>query len=122
MKKEFSKEELQERANNIFEQFPKAEKVYATLDGNTFLEENRARLHAGKGTVATFERPLPTEIQTSKPKSAQDLIEEINTLESLDDLDALALNESRKTVLEAINKRKAFLDSQATENAQKQAE
>lgn len=109
MKKEFSKEELQERANEVFEQFPKAEKVHATLDGNTFLEENRAKLHAGKGMVVTFEKPVFEAI--AKPKTANELIEEINLIEIIEVLETLALNETRKTVLEAITKRRAVLET-----------
>lgn len=112
MKKEFSKEELQESANKVFEQFPNAKKVYATLDGNTFLDENRARLHAGKGMVVPFEKPVPTpDEQTTKPKTAPELIEEINLLESKEALEALEINETRKTVLESITKRKAVLEA-----------
>lgn len=123
MKKEFSKEELQENANKVFEQFPNAKKVYATLDGNTFLDENRARLHAGKGMVVPFEKPVPTPAeQTTKPKTAPELIEEINLLENVEALEDLALNENRKTVLEAISKRKALLESQPKDNAGNQPE
>ncbi len=56
MKKTYNKEELQVRAQEVFKQYPNAQEVYATSDGNVFLMENRAKLHAGKGNVISFVR------------------------------------------------------------------
>lgn len=71
-----SKEELKATAQKVFKQYKKAKKVFATLDGNVFLDKNRAELHAGKDTVLSFSREdladKPKEpAQTAKTKTKQ---------------------------------------------------
>lgn len=55
MKKAYNKTELEAFAKKVFKNNPTAKKAFATSDGNVFLMQNRAKLHAGaKGTVLTF--------------------------------------------------------------------
>jgi lipopolysaccharide export system protein LptA len=49
-----TKEELKAAAKAALKNYPNAKKVFATLDGNVFLDKNRAELHAGKSTVIEF--------------------------------------------------------------------
>lgn len=97
MKNTYSKEELQAKANEVFSSFENAKKVYATLDGNVFIEENRARLHAGtKGTIVPFDRPIDQDsddIKLSAPERIK-LIQEVTSLEALEAFK----NETAKTV------------------------
>lgn len=104
-KKIFSKEELEARAADVFNRFPKENKAFATTDGNVFISLNRAELHAGKGKVLTFERPYEPEAPVKEPAriSAKDAIAAI----AESDLEGLAsfADDDRKTVKEAYEKR-----------------
>lgn len=107
-KKTYSEAELKQKAEPVFDRFTNAESVFATTDGNVFLDRNRAELHAGKGRVIQFDRPVPTPEAPEEPKmTAKDAIALIETA-ALEDLADFA-NDQRKTVQEAYQKRLAIL-------------
>lgn len=111
MKKTYTEAELKEKAKEVFAQFPKANKVFATVDGNVFLQENYANMHAGaKGRVLPFDRPIDPEkaTATTKTPTADDQIKaigEITTLEALEPYKA----DTRKTVIKAVEDKTAEL-------------
>lgn len=43
--KRYSKNQLEQKAKEKFKEYPKTKKLYATSDGQFFLESNRADLH-----------------------------------------------------------------------------
>ncbi|MBF6607761.1 MAG: hypothetical protein ITG00_03380, partial [Flavobacterium sp.] len=96
-KKIYTQEELQARANDALKQFPTVNKVYATVDGNVFVDKNRAELHAGpKGRVLPFERTIevaPREYDLN----AKDTIAAIKATAKIEDLEAFKSDE-RKSV------------------------
>ena len=47
MKKTYSKAELEKKAKDVFKEYPSAKSLFATTDGQFFLDKNRANLHAG---------------------------------------------------------------------------
>lgn len=108
MYKELSKQKLEEKASVVFKDFPNANKVYATTDGNIFIEENRAWLHAGaKGKVIVMERPVVDE--PKKVKTAAEIIEEIKSATTTEQLHVFEKDEKRKTVLKAIEDKRTEL-------------
>ncbi|QAA81408.1 hypothetical protein EI546_06545 [Aequorivita sp. H23M31] len=107
-KKTYSEAELTTQAEGVFERFPDATTVFATTDGNVFLDRNRAELHAGKGRVIAIDRTLPEPEAPEAPKmNAKDSIALIQEA-TLEDLSAFA-NDERKTVQEAYQNRLAEL-------------
>lgn len=112
MKKTYTEEELKEIANGVFVEFPNANKVYATLDGNVFLDENRANLHAGvAGRVFPFDRPIEVvAVSTDKPKqTAAEIIATIELATSLEELQPFE-TDKRATVIKALEaKREALI-------------
>ncbi len=114
MSKVYSEKELKEIANGTFAEFPNAKKAYATTDGNVFLEENRARLHAGaKGTVVPFDRPIETEETgkadaPAKPAKAEDQIKAIGEATTLEELEKFK-SDTRATVVKALEAKTAEL-------------
>lgn len=111
MKKTYSESELKELAKEVFEQFPNANTVFATVDGNVFLEKNRAEIHAGKtGRIFTIERPIVKEASKEVITKADDvikLIAEVTTIEALDAFKA----DTRKTVIKAVEDKTAELEA-----------
>lgn len=105
--KELTNKELQAKADKVFADFPKAEKVYATTDGNVFLEENRANLHAKKGKVIPFDRPLSPEPLKEDNKDVK--YTAVQAIELIKEADLVGLaqfaNDTRKTVVEAYQAR-----------------
>lgn len=111
-----SKSEIKKTADKVFKTYPKANEVYATLDGNVFLSKNRAELHASglsekNNTVIPFVREggetvlekrngLPS---VSKLKEMLSGISEENELVDL--LEQEKNGEDRKTALSAIQER-----------------
>lgn len=112
MAKTYSKEELQELANETFAQYPNANKVFATVDGNVFLERNRANIHATpKGQVLEFDRPIVSEETKEKntPKlSADDSIKQIGEITEIEALEPFKAD-TRKTVVKAVEDKIAEL-------------
>lgn len=108
MKKTFSQQELKQKADEVFEQYPTAQQLYATVDGNIFLMKNRAELHSLKDKVYIFDRPLVVEAKKAKEKDnkdqgdkkltkALDIIAFIEKAEKLDDIKVYA-DDTRSTV------------------------
>ncbi len=116
MKTSYSESELKEKANEIFEAFPNANKVFATTDGNVFLEKNRAELHAGsKGKVYPFDRPTAAgnADEITYPMNAKNTIKAIKAAEKLEDLEQYKTDE-RESVIAAL----AEKTTQLTESAE----
>jgi len=65
MNKVYSKKELKAKAQEVFEQYPSEDKVFAREDGNIFFNENWAELGRGKLKVYPFDRS--DIIKTDKP-------------------------------------------------------
>lgn len=101
MGKTYSKEELQNRAEKVLEQYPQAKEVYTTPDGQVFLKKDRAELHAGKGKVYTFDRTVEVAEQKSEsaPKAltANEAIAAIKAVTELEALEVFSADE-RKSV------------------------
>lgn len=110
--KQLSKEEIEKKVAETFKGFPHTKKLYATLDGNVFIEENRAKLHATiKGTVLEFDRPIEASEENEPIKmSAQEVIKLILEAQTLEDLAKYATDE-RKTVKAAFEKRSEELEA-----------
>lgn len=118
MKKTYSKADLEKKAQGVFKDYPKADKVFATTDGQFFLDENRANLHAGaKGKVIEIANEGTSEGEstkdTIKPKSAEDLITEAKAIETIDLVEVAkeieAKGKNRTTVIAAYDARIAEL-------------
>lgn len=112
MKKTYSKAELEKKAQDHFKEYPKADKLFATTDGQFFLDENRANLHAGaKGKVIEIENEGVSEDKsdTKKPQSADALIEASKSIETIEAVEAAIVTETegknRTTVLAAYDAR-----------------
>ena len=56
MNKVYSKKELKAKAQEVFEQYPSEDKVFAREDGNIFFNENLAELGRGKLKVYPFDK------------------------------------------------------------------
>lgn len=102
---------MEKKANKVFAQYPNAKQVFATADGNCFLLENRAKMHAGpKGTVVPFDRPIEKQEESQEdstgktvsttPTKAVDVIAAINKAETLEALKAFE-SDKRATVVAA---------------------
>lgn len=118
MAKVYTKSELEALVKKTFKEFPDAKKAYATVDGNVFLLENRAYLHAGKkGTVFTFDNAVSQEEKQAEnedkkavdvqPKAVEQ-IAAINLATTLDDLEIFKSDE-RATVVKALEAKTAEL-------------
>lgn len=115
--KVYKKSELEELAKETFKKYPKARKVFATVDGNIFLDENRADLHAGKkGTVIPLDNPTSIEekeaekdekISDAQPKAVEQ-IASINAAVSLEALEIFK-EDKRATVVKALEAKTAEL-------------
>lgn len=102
------KDLIKNKVDETFKMFPDVDVLYATSDGNVFINKNYAELHANnnKGmNIETFVRPKEKEVVNIKPKSAEQLIKEITEVTSLEDLQNYVPGETRKTVLKAIEDR-----------------
>lgn len=107
-KKSYSESELKDKANDVFAQFPNAKKVYATSDGNVFLEVNRANLHAGaKGKVYPFDKPAAASKEDegqTYPLNAKNTIAAIKAVEKIEDLEQYKTDE-RTSVIAALTEK-----------------
>lgn len=103
---------IKENVAKAFKNFPETDTVYATSDGQVFLNKNRAELHATpKGRVQTFTRGVSEQeksAETNVVPNAKTTVEAIKQVATLEELKAFE-NDSRKTVIEALEKRKAEL-------------
>lgn len=106
-------QEIKNEAIAVFKAYPLAKKVFVTADGQAFLKEDRARLH--NKDFVTVNRADVIEAETevkgdaSAKKTAAELIEFIPTVETLEELEALAKGETRVTVLAAIEAQRTEL-------------
>ncbi|MFY0714124.1 hypothetical protein J1D01_10635 [Seonamhaeicola sp. NFXS20] len=112
MKKTYSKAELEKKAQAVFKNYPKAKKVFATTDGQFFLDQNRANLHAGaKGKVIEINDVIEEETEDTsiKPKSAEALINEAKSIETIEAVEAAkeveTKGKNRSTVIAAYDAR-----------------
>ncbi|CDF80573.1 hypothetical protein BN863_28610 [Formosa agariphila KMM 3901] len=113
MKKTYSKADLQKKAQGVFKSYPDADKLFATTDGQFFLDQNRANLHAGaKGKVIEVENDAvleSTETKTGKTLKAEDLIANAKDIETIEAVEAAIVQETegknRTTVLAAYDAR-----------------
>ncbi|GGA84658.1 hypothetical protein GCM10008015_26800 [Flavobacterium palustre] len=109
MKKTYTEAQLKEKANEVFAQFPKANKVFATVDGNVFLQENYANMHAGaKGRVLPFDRPIEAVKEAVKAPTADEQIKAITAVTTLEALEPFKAD-TRKSVMKAIEDKTAEL-------------
>ena len=53
--KQYSKTQLKEKAKEVFNAYPDAKTLHATSDGQFFLEQNRAQLHADENKLQVVE-------------------------------------------------------------------
>lgn len=116
MSKELNETDLAKIAKQTLEAYPHTEKVFATTDGNVFLDENRARLHAKKGRVIPFSRGTVFPVASETPEyrmNAKDTIDFIGKAEK-EAIQEFA-NDSRKTVQAAYEKRMIELEDEPTE-------
>lgn len=114
----YSKAELQEAAKKHFKKLG-VNKLYATTDGQFFLLENRANLHAGKNlTVYKLEQESePEQGQPARKAEKQPTVKEL--LEQVDRIDDLATltemlhtevaGQNRSTAVKSIEARIASL-------------
>ena len=115
--KRYSKVELQEAAKPHFEKL-KVNKLYATTDGQFFLLENRANLHA-KSSLTVYkleneEQAAPQgENTTEKQPTVKELLEQLERIDDLETLNDMLLTEiagqNRSTAVKSIEAKIAHL-------------
>lgn len=130
--KQIGKDKMQEIAKEVFERFPKAQKVAVVSDGQAFIIDNgdaAAKNHAknniyGKElSVATFLRDdVQEKKQTPKAdkKTAAELIAEVEKAETVEAVKAILGKDKRATVIAASEKR--ITEIQKAKEAEKVAD
>jgi len=114
--KTYSLNELNERAKEHFDQL-QVNKLFATSDGQFFLMENRAQLHAGKGTVHKIKNEEPSEgikpTEEEKPTTVKELLVQIEQIEDVTTLNDMLMAEisgqNRSTAVKSIEAKIAHL-------------
>jgi hypothetical protein len=115
MKKTYSESELKGIAQEVFKQYPTSNTVFATVDGNVFLEQNRAEIHAGKkGRVIPFDRPIKKEEAKEASTKADDIIKAIAEVTTIEELEAYKAD-TRKTVIKAVEDKTAEFEAAKTQ-------
>lgn len=107
------KKEIIEAAVAVFEAYPNAKQVFITPDGLAFLAEDRAMLHNKEFiTVKRGEVMEVKEVKTpaADKKSAEQLIADMPSVATIEELDVIAKGEKRKTVLDAVAAQTAVLN------------
>lgn len=83
----YTDQELEQLAQTTFEQFPNTNEVYATSDGNIFLSENLANLHAtSKGRVLRITSKKNDVLLSSTELTAAEIVavlEQATTLQEI---------------------------------------
>jgi hypothetical protein len=98
----YTDQELEQLAQPTLEQFPDVNEVYATTDGNVFVSENLANLHAtSKGRVLVIARK-PNAVVDVK-QTAADIISILESAKTLEEINPYA-SDKRKTVKDAYDK------------------
>ncbi|RLZ08595.1 hypothetical protein [Faecalibacter macacae] len=131
MQKKYSKSELEKQANVYFSENEDVAKVFCTTDGQIFLEENRADLHAKseeKMAVFAFQNPraneevVEAETEISLKESAGYLIGAFQLVTDVELLKKFLAEEQegkkRKTVLEVLESRIAELATEGIEGTE----
>lgn len=106
---------LQKEAQHYLKKYG-VNKVYVTADGQIFLLESRAKMHAGKdGKIYIVEKAdedIPKESQkadTSAPKAAKEIIASLSEITDVETIRQMLNDEvgsaNRKSVVSAIEKR-----------------
>lgn len=108
--KTISKKELAVKAAEVLKMYPNQKEVFATTDGQVFLDKNRAELHAkpNKLQAYPFDRFGVSAESSDAPeydKNAKDTIADVRVLETVEELEVLKTGEGRKTVLASIEDR-----------------
>ena len=109
--------DLQKIANDFFAANPDVEKVYVTTDGFVFLTSNAANLHKNtnaekkKLSVKEFENNAPAKGKEPTPVklTAEQRIEKIKAMTSVEEIDAFIKGDKAVTVKAAAAERKAEL-------------
>ena len=109
MKKTYNIEELKKLSIKVFEQFPESKELYAAVDGNIFVNNNRAQLHVGvKGKFHTIKRSevIVEKTKTEQPQTlnAQKSISKIAEATNIEEIKVFK-DDERKTVKEAYDKK-----------------
>jgi hypothetical protein len=111
-------QELRELSSPIFAQFPDANTLYATRDGQFFLDENRARLHAGKGQVVPIHKDEDdTEEGQAIALNAKETAKQIMEVKTIAELEPYA-DDQRVAVKKAYDRRLAELSVSTGNNPQ----
>lgn len=114
-KKNYSKEQLQERSKEIFEKNPEQSKLIATTDGQFFLPNKlgQAKHHARSKKLGLVEivkeEATKTSETTPKPMNAKEAIAAIANMEADEALEWL--EDGRKSVSAAAEKRISELEA-----------
>lgn len=134
MKKSYTKAELATKAKAVFKNNTKAKAVFATTDGNIFLSQNRADLHAGAdGKVFEIENENAPEKpkaekstqkgnKVSPAKAAKALVIKIGTLATVEEVKAVTERATAKTVKAAAKARIEELNAASNAGASSQEE
>lgn len=104
--------EIKEAAIEVFKSYPTAKKVFITPDCQAFLVENRAGLHNKDFVTVKRNEVMETEavkLPAGDKKTAEQLVADMPSVETIAELEVLAKGEKRKTVLEAIEARRTEL-------------
>lgn len=102
--------ELKENAKEHFNRL-QVNKLFATTDGQFFLMENRAQLHAGTGNVHRIDNEEPAENPESKTPemTVKELTAKVALMEDINEVQHLLLAEiagpNRATAVKAIEER-----------------
>ena len=111
-------EELRQESASIFAQFPTASTLYATRDGQFFLDQNRAKLHAGRGQVVDIHKDEDdTEEGQAIALNAKETAKQIMEVKTIAELEAYA-NDQRVAVKKAYDRRLAELSISTGNNPQ----
>jgi hypothetical protein len=140
MKKSYSKSEIKEQSKEVFKNYPTAKVAFATTDGQFFLSENRANLHAtAEGKVFKIENENVQEKEAPKAivkgnknaantnddraakmqqakKEVKALVETIATLETVEAVNEAVKGKTAKSVLKAAAARIEVLNNEAANN------
>lgn len=100
----YTDQELEQLAQPTFEQFPDVNEVYATTDGNIFVSENLANLHAtSKGKVLAITRKSHEVVNIPPKQTAAEIIAILENATTLEEIIPYQFDK-RATVKAAVKK------------------
>lgn len=124
-----SKEQVTAKAKDIFERYPKANKVAVTSDGQAFIVdngENAVKNHALRNRykkelkIYRYTRDSFEGEKSNETKTVEECLKAIEGTETLDAVDSLLKEElagrKRKTVISAAEEKKAIIAKLDAEN------